>query len=70
MARNLAKNRAQAVTVEIANGFFQIVNKKVAEIELRIGKPLSPTNIWNCDESGYCSSQGDNVILCHKDFYS
>ena len=64
MAQNLAKNRAQAVEI----GFFQIVKKKVAEIELRIRKPLSPTNIWNCDESDYCSSQGDNVILCRKGF--
>ena len=66
MAQNLAKNRAQAVTEETAKGFFQIVKKKLVEIELGYGKPLPPTNFWNCDESGYCSSQGDNVILCRK----
>ena len=40
MTQNLAKNRAQAVTAETAEGFFKIVKKKLVEIELGFRKQM------------------------------
>ena len=59
-------NRANAITENVINAWFDMCSKKIADIETDYKQPIPASNIWNTDESGFCCDQGQHVILCRK----
>ena len=59
--QNLPKSRATAVTQECIDEFFNMVEKKFNSIG-----PIPASSIFNCDEIGFSTSQGETKILCRR----
>jgi hypothetical protein len=64
-AQNLPKCRAIAITQDCVDEFYSKVEKKFKELEDAFG-PIGPENIFNCDEFGLSSCQGDTKIICRR----
>ena len=64
-AQYLPKCRAIAITQDCVDEFYSKVEKKFKELEDAFG-PIGPENIFNCDELGLSSCQGDTKIICRR----
>ena len=62
VAQNFPLNRAEALSKEILNNFFKMVQEKYNELEYH----NKPTHIFNVDETGFSGDQGKQLILCEK----
>ena len=63
--QNLPKSRAIAVSQECIDEFFSMVEKKFISLEATFG-PIPASSIFNCDEIGFSTSQGENKIVCRR----
>jgi hypothetical protein len=65
-ATNVPAKRAQAMTKQCVDDFFDLVE----EIYNKYGLNLKPHNIWNCDETGFACDQGNLKVICAKGQYN
>jgi hypothetical protein len=63
--QNLPKSRAIAVSQECIHKFFSMVEKKFISLEATFG-PIPASSIFNSDENGFSTSQGENKIVCRR----
>ena len=59
IAKNVDKQRATCLIEESLDAYFELVRKKMNDLGLN----EKPSNIFNCDETGFSADQGKKVFF-------
>jgi hypothetical protein len=64
-SQNLPRNRAECLTEECINNFYELVKNKYESIE-STGAIIKPENVYYVDESGFNCDTGPMKVICKK----
>lgn len=63
--QHLPKQRAQCAIEEVVSSFFQRVNNLFEKMGLTTAADLG-NQIWNCDETGFCTAVASKAVLSRR----